>query len=221
MIRPENVFINCPFDNYYFPLLKPLLFTLIYVELNPQISETSDSGEIRLNNIKKLMSVSKYSIHDLSRMEPLKRKDYPRFNMPFECGIDFGLKMSNENNFGEKKFLILDKEQYRYQRVISDISGNDIKAHKNEPEEIIKVVRDWFKPTNKQIPRHREIWLAFNEFEFDYENILKEEGYNPKDINSLTFSDIIENMNAWIEKYKEKNNIAQQRFGAIGVLGKL
>ena len=34
------------------------------------------------------MSVSAYSIHDLSRMEPLKTNDYPRFNMPFECGID-------------------------------------------------------------------------------------------------------------------------------------
>jgi hypothetical protein len=218
MISPENVFINCPFDNYYFPLLKPLLFTLIYVELNPKISETSDSGEIRLNNIKNLMAISKYSIHDLSRMEPLKTKDYPRFNMPFECGIDFGLKMSNEENFGDKKFLILEKEQHRYQKVISDISGNDIKAHKNDPEQIIKVVRDWFKPTNPAIPRHKEIWLAYNEFEFDYESILNEEGYDPKDINSLTFSDIIENMAAWIPKYKKKNNIAKQPLGEIGVL---
>lgn len=216
MISPKNVFINCPFDNSYFPLLKPLLFTLIYIELNPKISETSDSGEIRLNNIKNLMAISKYSIHDLSRMEPLKSKDYPRFNMPFECGIDFGLKMSNVESFGQKKFLILEKEQHRYQKVISDISGNDIKAHQNEPEQIVKVVRDWFKPSNPNIPRHKEIWLAFNEFEFDYESILKEEGYNPKDINALTFSDIIENMNIWISNYKEKNNIVQQPYVAIG-----
>lgn len=151
------------------------------------------------------MAVSKYSIHDLSRMEPLKRKDYPRFNMPFECGIDFGLKMSNEKKYGDKKFLILEKEQYRYQRVLSDISGNDIKAHKENPEQIVKVVRDWFKPTNANIPMYKEIWLAFNEFEYDYEQILTEAEYDPKDINSLTFSDIIENMKEWIVKYKEKN----------------
>ncbi len=202
----SNVFINCPFDNYYFPLLKPLLFTLIYVDLNPQISETSDSGVNRLNTIRNLMAISRYSIHDLSRMEPLKRKDYPRFNMPFECGIDFGLKMSNEKKYGEKKFLILEKEQYRYQRVLSDISGNDIKSHRNDPEQIIKVIRDWFKPTNPQIPMYKEIWLAFNEFEYDYEQILVEAGYDPKDINSLTFSDIIENMSTWISEYKEMNN---------------
>jgi hypothetical protein len=210
MINPNNVFINCPFDNYYFPLLKPLLFTLIYMDLVPKISETSDSGQVRLFKIKDLMEMSKYSIHDLSRMEPLKSKDYPRFNMPFECGIDFGLRMSN-HDYGEKKFLILEKEKHRYHKVISDIAGNDIKAHKNEPEQIVKVTRDWFKPTKPEIPFYKEIWLAYNEFEFDYEQILIEEEYDPKDINSLTFSDIIENMTAWILRFKENNINAKYR----------
>jgi hypothetical protein len=206
MIHHKNVFINCPFDNYYFPLLKPLLFTIIYIDLIPKISETSDSGVIRLHKIKDLMAASNFSIHDLSRMEPIKSKDYPRFNMPFECGIDFGLKLSN-SVFSNKKFLILEKEPHRYQKVISDISGNDIKAHKNEPEQIIKVIRDWFKPTKPEIPRHREIWLAYNEFEYNYEQILISEHYDPKDIHSLTFSDIIEYMTAWITKYKKDEKL--------------
>jgi len=54
----KNVFINCSFDNQYFPLLKALLFTIIYSGLKPLISETSDSGEIRLHKIKDLMLVS-------------------------------------------------------------------------------------------------------------------------------------------------------------------
>ena len=200
----KSVFVNCPFDNEYFKLLKPLLFTLIYIGLKPRISETSDSGEVRLHKIKEMMEDSKFSIHDLSRMEPLTEDKLPRFNMPFECGIDFGIKLSNPQKYQNKKFLILEKEQYRYQRVISDISGNDIKAHKNNPENIIKVVRDWFKPTNNDIPRHKEMWLAFNEFEFDYEDILKEEGYNPKDIYELTFSDVIEYMTNWITSFKKQ-----------------
>ena len=151
-----------------------------------------------------MMEDSKFSIHDLSRMEPITDDKLPRFNMPFECGIDFGIKLSNPQKYQNKKFLILEKEQYRYQRVISDISGNDIKAHKNNPEKIIKVVRDWFKPTNNDIPRHKEMWLAFNEFEFDYEDILKEEGYNPKDIYELTFSDVIEYMTNWITAFKNQ-----------------
>lgn len=206
MIVENNVFINCPFDNLYFPLLKPLLFTIIYLDLIPQISETADSGQTRINHIVDLMSISKYSIHDLSRVEKIKRNDYPRFNMPFECGIDFGLKMSNFEKFGEKRFLILEKEPYRYKSIISDIAGNDIKAHKEDPEEIIKAVRDWFKVLLKDVPWYKTIWLAYAEFETDFEQILVANGYDPKSISSITFSDIIENMTVWIVTYKSKQN---------------
>ena len=206
MINEKNVFINCPFDNLYFPLLKPLLFTIVYLDLTPQISETTDSGQTRINHIVNLMSISKYSIHDLSRVESVKRKEYPRFNMPFECGIDFGLKVSNSNKFGEKRFLILEKEPYRYKSIISDIAGNDIKAHKNEPEIMIKAVRDWFKILKHTVPWYKTIWLAYAEFETDFEQILIDNGHDPKSINSITFSDIIENMTAWINPYKLKQS---------------
>lgn len=201
-MKSKNVFINCPFDNDYFILLKPLLFTICYIDLNPQISETTDSGETRLHKIKTLIENSKYSIHDLSRMEPLSNGDLPRFNMPFECGIDFGIKLSNATKFRNKKLLVLEKESYRYQKVISDISGNDIKSHNNEPDKIIKVVRDWFNSNISDIPWHKEIWYAYNEFEYDYEQILNNSGYDPKDISALTFKDIIHYIKEWIGQYK-------------------
>ncbi len=204
MMNDNYVFINCPFDNLYYPLLKPLLFTLLYLDLTPQISETTDSGQTRIDHILQLMSTSKYSIHDLSRVERIKRKEYPRFNMPFECGIDFGLKMSNTQVFGQKKFLILEKEPYRYKSIISDIAGNDIKAHRDEPELVIKSVRDWFKLLLPDVPWYKTVWLAYAEFETDFEQILVAHDLDPKDIGSLTFSDIIENMTAWIVSYKTK-----------------
>jgi hypothetical protein len=135
-------------------------------------------------------------------MEPLNKGELPRFNMPFECGIDFGIKLSNPKTLKHKRFLILEKEKYRYHKVISDISGNDIKAHANDPEQMIKVIRDWFRPDQPEIPRHKEIWLAYNEFEYDYENLLSKEGYNPRDINALTFSDVIEIIKTWINLFK-------------------
>ena len=46
------VFVNCPFDSEYLPLLRPLLFTIIYVRFMPRIaSERSDSGENRIDKI--------------------------------------------------------------------------------------------------------------------------------------------------------------------------
>ena len=73
-------------------------------------------------------------------------------------------------------------------------------------ELIVKVIRDWFKPTINSVPWYKEIWLAFNQFEYDYIEILKNEGYDPNDIYALTFSDIIENMKAWIENYKKDSS---------------
>jgi hypothetical protein len=65
----NNIFINCPFDDEYFPLLKPLLYTIKKIGFTPRISlERNDSGEIRLNKIKELIESSKYSIHDLSTL---------------------------------------------------------------------------------------------------------------------------------------------------------
>lgn len=190
----DNVFINCPFDNEYFNLLKPLLFTILYLDLNPLISETSDSGEIRLTKIQNMMAKSKYSIHDLSRIE--SDNELPRFNMPFECGIDFGIKFSIPKL--NKKVLILEKEKYRYQKVMSDISGNDIYTHNDNPELIIKSIRDWFRTKLENIAKHKIIWFAYQDFESKYNEILLSEGYDPYKIDSLTFSDLIDSIKEWI-----------------------
>ena len=47
-----NVFINCPFDDEFKRLLKPLLFSLIYFNLEPKISQTESSANVRINQIK-------------------------------------------------------------------------------------------------------------------------------------------------------------------------
>ena len=64
----KNVFINCPFDENYKPLLKVLIFSTIKIGLNPRLAlERNNSAEIRLSKIKEILEQSKYSIHDLSR----------------------------------------------------------------------------------------------------------------------------------------------------------
>jgi hypothetical protein len=137
-ISSGYVFINCPFDEEYFELLMASLFCIIYLEKIPLVSETKDSSKNRLEQIISLMEKAQYSIHDLSRIE----SERPRFNMPFELGIDFGLKRSEQ--YKEKQILILEKEQYSLKSIISDIAGNDTKHHNNTPKEIIKCIRDWF-----------------------------------------------------------------------------
>ena len=133
----HNVFINCPFDADYLPLLRALLFTVIESGFEPRIaSEQADSGIVRVDKIKELIQASRYSIHDISRMEPLGDGDLPRFNMPFELGLDLGCRDFGSGHLSTKRCLILERDRYRYQRVLSDIAGNDIQAHGADPQRV-------------------------------------------------------------------------------------
>lgn len=199
MLNEKKVFINCPFDDAYFPKLKALLFCLLYLDFEPQICETSDSGDVRLDKLTKLIKQSRYSIHDLSRIDLNKVGDLPRYNMPFECGFDFASKRFGGKRFENKTIMILDKERYRYQKVLSDISGNDIYAHGNKPEKLIKSIRDWLsRNTNNALVPYTVIWDLYNIFKVDYDSTLKGQRLRPDKIDSLPFKDVIHITKSWI-----------------------
>ena len=48
---------------------------------------------------------------------------------------------------------MLDRDKYRYQEFLSDIAGQDIAAHANDPAEAIKAVRDWLSVSRAGIKR--------------------------------------------------------------------
>lgn len=199
----ENVFINCPFDNDYTNLLRPLLFTVVYAGLEPQISQTTDSGQQRVNAIQELIIKSKYSIHDLSRVEIKAKKDLPRFNMPFELGLDIGCKRFGGGELAEKRCLILEKEQYRYHQILSDISGNDIEAHKADAQTLVRKVRNWFISQEIQgLPSANVIWTSFNEFESSLEETLRTDGFDQADINEMPKSELIAYIKDWVQGAK-------------------
>ena len=49
----------------------------------------------------------------------------------------------------KKRCLFLDRERYRFQKFISDLAGQDIKAHGNQPLEAIRATRDWLRGAAK------------------------------------------------------------------------
>ena len=139
----KNIFINCPFDTNYIELLRPMLFTLVYLGYNPRIAlENMDVSIPRLDKILTLIRDSKYSVHDLSRIKSTMKNEFARLNMPFELGIDFGSKeFSKKHN--EKKFLVLSDEDHGYKKALSDLSGFDAQNHKNDSIEVVRILRDW------------------------------------------------------------------------------
>lgn len=135
----NSVFINCPFDKEYYSLLRPLLFTIVYLGFDPRIAlETSDSGESRIDKICGLIKASKYSVHDLSRLRAKKKGEFYRLNMPFELGVDYGSRRFASARFRRKRYLILEEQPHSYKRALSDISGLDIKPHENNPIKIVQ-----------------------------------------------------------------------------------
>jgi len=199
----SNVFINCPFDKQYVPLLQPLLFTVLYLDLNPLISETRSSGQVRVEQIKKLIYKSKYSIHDISRSEGIKENELPRLNMPFEMGLDLGCQTYGKGKLAFKKCLVLEKTKYHYLKVISDIGGQDIEYHDNNPEVLIRKVRNWFTAVlNNHQPGPALIWEAFNEFIAQTNRRLTRESFSKDDIESLPFSNYILLAKQWIASHK-------------------
>ncbi|UCH94834.1 MAG: hypothetical protein JSV88_31890 [Candidatus Aminicenantes bacterium] len=160
--------------------------------------ERDDSGEERINKIKKLIRCSKYSIHDISRMEPLKEGDLPRFNLPFELGLDLGCRTYGKGRLVTKKCLILEKESYRYMRVISDISGNDIKAHNANDQKLIREVRNWIRTVkNEPIPGSHIIWRNFNIFYIYFIENCKRKGYDNLDIEQMPITEYIYFVKEW------------------------
>lgn len=197
----SNVFINCPLDKEYFPLLKTLIFTVYRLGFNPKLSsERSDSGEIRLNKIKNLIKSSKYSIHDLSRIKIDREGDYSRMNMPFEIGLDLGCRDFDGNKkYRAKRTLILESERYSSKIGLSDLAGVDPKCHNSDPYELVYEVRTWFSEQgHPELPSASSVWDDYNMFQSDlYENKMQQ-GFNKREIDNLPILEFINCIKVWI-----------------------
>ena len=146
----RSVFINCPFDDDYQPLMRAACFAILACGYAPRCAlDFDDSGEVRFAKIVKLIAECGLSIHDISRVELDTTSRLPRFNMPLELGADLGLRLEGPVRQRRRRTLILDTEPHRYDKTLSDISGMDIKAHANEIGRVIRYVRDWLN-ANRQ-----------------------------------------------------------------------
>ncbi len=207
----ENVFVNCPFDDEYRVLLRPLLFTVIYLGLTPRIAlEELDSGAPRIEKIIRLIASSRYAIHDLSRLKAREAGEYYRLNMPFELGIDVGCRLFGKGRQSRKKCLVLEAERYRYQTALSDLSNSDIAAHGGAPEAIVAEVRNWLDhQAQLQAPGPSKVWGKFLEFMADNYDALKRRGFSDRDIEKLPVGELTGCMGAWVRHRRVAISVRQ------------
>ena len=152
------------------PLFDAMVFAVHDCGFIPRCAlEEDDASEVRIDKIYNIIADCRYGIHDISRTELDKDSNLPRFNMPLELGIFLGAKRFGVEEQKRKKCLVLDREQYRYQQFISDISGQDIQAHNNSSREVITRVRNWLRTASRRetIPGGSIIWRRYRDFRRD------------------------------------------------------
>ncbi len=191
--------MNCPFDDDYRPILLGVIFAVMYLGYKPRLSlERADSAENRIDKILTLIKESKFGIHDLSRIVASDAGEHYRMNMPFELGIDYGCKKLKGGKWKDKKILILEKERYRFQQSLSDLSGSDIKNHEDQVDKVICVVRNWF--ITEELSRGdsgEKIWGQFNDFQaYLYDEVVEKDGHSS--IDEVQITEIIHHIENWI-----------------------
>jgi hypothetical protein len=185
----DYIFINCPFDDNYTPLLQAIIFTVYrcgFMPVNALIEEDSSSN--RLDKIVNWIKNCRYAIHDISRTELNESSGLPRFNMPFELGIFFGAKRFGDKKQRSKVALIFERDKFSYQQYISDLNGVDIKAHNNNTTLVIRGIRNWLSAASRRKSIPGDIILAqeFNEFITRLPEIIMNAGF---DVDKIPFND--------------------------------
>jgi len=198
--KSRSVFINCPFDQAYRPILRAMVFTIILSGYHPRCAlDSTDGAEIRVGKIAAMIGDCDWCIHDLSRVE-VAAGDVPRFNMPLELGLHLGARIFGEGRHRRKRALILEAEAHRYDRALSDISGQDIEVHGNDPFTAIKCVRDWLSDhrtrTAPPLPGVAAMQEDYRAFQGEVGAIIVERRLDPLD--QLSHSDFLFAVRDWI-----------------------
>lgn len=142
----DSVFINCPFDQEFAPLLEAMIFCVVRAGMTPRLaSESLEAGQNRLEKILQLIEDCKYSIHDLSRAVAKRKGEAFRMNMPFELGMDLGRRRAPGSDKADKKFVVFELSPYELKRCLSDLNGVDVQFHRNDFEQVLKKVRDFLR----------------------------------------------------------------------------
>lgn len=189
----DDVFINCPFDSDYQPIFQALIFTIYACGFRPRSAKEIDDGaQTRIDKLYSLIGECRYGIHDLSRTELDTANRLPRFNMPLELGIFLGAKRYGGPDQKTKRALILDIEQYRYQKFISDLAGMDIHEHGGDPVRAVGETRNWLASVSqRKLPSAAKVQSLYGGFLADLSPLAAALEFSPSAIPYVDYERIV------------------------------
>ncbi|WP_300931867.1 hypothetical protein [Prosthecobacter sp.] len=172
-----------------------MVFVLKACDYVPRCALEADSAtEVRVEKILRIIGDCGLSIHDISRTQLDRKSKLPRFNMPFELGLFLGAAKLGGAQHKKKGALILDIEPYRYQKYLSDIAGQDIRAHGNDADAVIGHVRNWLnthRPESQVLPGKAALTKQYRRFQKQLPVMLKELQLKETEISFVDWSKLI------------------------------
>lgn len=107
--------------------------------------------------------------------------------MPFECGLAYGaVKFAR----GKRDMLVMTSTRFSDKKSISDLAGQDVAYHENEPEKLIAEVRKFLAakvPANQKVRGGDSIWRRFQTFRSELPELIKGQHVSFEEIESLDY----------------------------------
>jgi len=120
-------------------------------------------------------------------------------NMPFEYGIDVGLRRCGDRFYSDKKFLIFEKNRFDFKKALSDIAGQDVAAHENNFEIIIGEVRNFFRvEAGIDIPGRARLLGEYATFQGWMTEKKIDEGHSEDEATALPTRERLDEMQNWL-----------------------
>ncbi len=94
-------------------------------------------------------------------------------------------------------------ERFRYQKFLSDIAGQDIKAHGNDPDTLIGAIRNWLNAQTvvKQVlPGKAALLKLYRRFQAALPAMLKDLQLKSNEVSFVDWSRMIESWLAQVAK---------------------
>lgn len=169
----RSVFVNCPYSPDYREMQRAMIFTLMRLGFTPHLAaQISDSGQPRMEKIRRQIRECRHSVHDLSLVISGKKGEHARMNMPYELGLDRGARWYGPAPLDRKTTLVLERKRDSVKKALSDHAGFDLRTHEGQVTLMMHEVRSHFyshfpKPQGAKAvpcPSHEELtkdWTAF------------------------------------------------------------
>jgi hypothetical protein len=137
----EAIFVNCPFDAAFEPLLDALLLAIVAYGFTPTSALSSGGlSEPRITRIFAGLREARYSIHDLSRCHGEGDANLARLNMPLELGMAMAISQGDP---AAHTWAALVPEGKAYARFASDLAGFDLVRYSVGPSSLVLALGAW------------------------------------------------------------------------------